>query len=141
MDLDILITGGKIITLDPSKPEAVAVGIKDDKIAFVEDSAQSLCKAIPVAKHIDLRGAVLLPGFIDTHVHLLSTGIYQLLGVDCTEVLTIVELLEHISKKVNAIHTGDWILGYGFDHEKIKERRYPTANELSEATPSSPVFV
>lgn len=141
MYLDILITGGKIITLDPNKPEAAAVGIKDDTIALVEDSAQSLHEAMPVAKHIDLRGAVLLPGFIDTHVHLLNTGIYQLLGVDCTVALTIAEVLEHISNKANAIHTGDWILGYGFDHEKIKERRYPTANELSEAAPYNPVFV
>lgn len=141
MDLDLLIAGGKVITMDPVRPTASAVGVKDGRIAFVGDSVYGLRDVMPGAEYIDLHGATLLPGFIDTHVHLLSTGINQLLGVDCTDALTLAEVLERVSRKASAVREGDWILGYGFDHAKVKERRYPTANELSEAAPRNPVAV
>ena len=84
VEFQLLLKGGNVITLDDRSPEAQAVGIgKDGRINWVGKDAEIPLQAGGDAEILDLHGATVLPGFIDTHVHLLATGIYDLL-VNCS---------------------------------------------------------
>jgi len=101
---------------------------------------EELLAAEAMSRH-DLRGATVIPGFFDTHVHLYSTGLNLLLGVDCGAPKSIKELQEVLAQKSAQVGPEDYILGYGFEQAKLSENRYPTAKELSEAVPNKPVII
>ena len=71
---DLVLTHGKIWTVDPDNPLVVAVAIRDERIVAV-GSSDSVGRLIgPETRVIDLKGRLVLPGFFDSHVHLLGGG-------------------------------------------------------------------
>ena len=71
---DLVLTGGTIWTVDPSRPEAEAVAIRRDRILAVGSSADVQALAGPATRVIDLKGRRVVPGFYDSHVHMLASG-------------------------------------------------------------------
>jgi predicted amidohydrolase YtcJ len=69
-----VITGGKVITMDPASPQAQAVAVRDGRILAVGREPDVLAAAGPGAAVVDAGGRSVLPGFIDPHNHLLSTA-------------------------------------------------------------------
>ena len=91
-------------------------------------------------KHVDLEGGLVLPGFIDTHVHVYGVGI-ALKRLDLRGVKSIEELKEKLAKKVEEVRRGEWIIGRGWDQENFKEKRFPTRWDLDEVSPHNPVIL
>jgi hypothetical protein len=89
---------------------------------------------------IDLKGNTVLPGFYDTHVHLVQTGL-NYLGLDLYNVTSLEELFYQIELKVKSKPAGSIIRGYHFDVTKIKEKRFPTRKELDRISPNNPVWI
>ncbi len=84
---DIVLTGGKVITVDEKFSIAQAVAIRGDRIVAVGTNQQINALAGPNTRRIDLRGRSLMPGFIDNHAHFMEEGAYwteelRLDGVD-----------------------------------------------------------
>ncbi|MEX3317043.1 amidohydrolase [Sulfitobacter sp. PS-8MA] len=75
MSADIVIHNGALITFDPAQPEASALAITGNKIAAVGSDAQVMALAGPKTKLIDAQGGTVLPGFIDSHVHLFGGSV------------------------------------------------------------------
>jgi len=71
---DLALVNGQVLTMEDQNPLAEGVLVRGSRIAFVGTSREVLERRSPQAEVIDLQGRALLPGFIDTHVHLISTG-------------------------------------------------------------------
>lgn len=130
---------GKIYTVNPKQPLAEAVLIEGNKIIFVgsnEEARKLLDKSTEV---IDLKGKLMLPGFIDDHVHFTSGGFY-LQGIDLRQAKSTAEFRE-ILKNYVAQHKGKWITGGNWDHEAWEVKDLPTKELIDDITGDTPVFV
>ncbi|ASJ09748.1 amidohydrolase [Thermococcus siculi] len=88
---------------------------------------------------IDLNGKTVLPGFIDSHLHLEELGM-ALETLDLRGVGSIVELKERVREYSERVRT-TWILGHGWDQELFEEKRWPTRWDLDEAVDDRPVML
>ena len=100
------------------------------------DKAKDLANLIDL-KVVDLKGKVVLPGFVDSHVHLDELGMY-LEMLDLRDVESIEDLKRKLSSYTGR---GKWILGHGWDQEKLKEKRFPTRWDLDDVIRDKPVML
>ena len=91
-------------------------------------------------KVIDLKGRTVLPGFSDTHVHLIMTGLrpQQLELKECEGLDDIIDRIRAWEKKTPGLQ---WICGWGVDDTKFKDKRMPYAADLDRAGVKRPVWV
>ena len=87
----------------------------------------------------NLHGGVVLPGFCDCHIHLLGYGML-LRTLDLSKVRSIEEIKVRVAITSSRASEDSWILGRGWDDEKLRDDRYPTRYDLDEAT-SHAVFL
>jgi predicted amidohydrolase YtcJ len=129
----------KIYTVSERQPYAEALIIEGNKILSV-GSEEEIKKLINKdTKVIDLQGKLMLPGFIDNHVHFISGGFY-LLGIDLRPANSTAEfkqILKNYAKKF----PGKWITGGYWDHEKWEVTDLPTKELIDEVVSDQPVFV
>ncbi|MBP7563113.1 MAG: amidohydrolase [Candidatus Cloacimonetes bacterium] len=88
-------------------------------------------------KQIDLKGACVLPGFIDTHTHSFEGGLYSK-GVDCSHVKDLSDLFNRL-KEANPI--SQMIFAWNLDENAITEKRFPTIEELDAVVPDLPLLL
>ena len=119
-------------------PFATAMLVDGDTIAWVgsEHAATSLQDDRMTV--VDLQGALITPGFVDSHAHITETGA-ALSSLDLTGASSLAELLDLVAKA--AAKTDGLIAGYGWDESSWPERRVPTAAELDAASGSRPVYL
>ncbi|MDR2110721.1 MAG: amidohydrolase family protein [Spirochaetaceae bacterium] len=138
---DAIFVNGNIYTLDDDKPRARALALW--KGEFLAAGDREDCEAFkgPGTRVIDLEGRTVLPGFNDTHCHLLSLRGQQLLQLDCSsgKVKSIDDILGIIKKAAETTPEGQWILGGSLDPAKLAEKRPPTRGELDTGSPRPPV--
>lgn len=137
---DLVLLNGNVITMDNRNPRAEAVAIRDGRIIFVGLSDEAKALIGERSKVIDLKGKTIVPGFIDTHIHLIGFG-FSLMWIDLRDVSSISELKEKVREKVRETGEGRWILGRGWDQEKFVERRYPNRWDLDEVAPNNPIVL
>jgi hypothetical protein len=130
---------GKIYTVNEKQAIAQSVVVEGNKITFV-GSNNEVKKLIDASTTvIDLKGKLMLPGFIDDHVHFISGGAY-LLGIDLRPANSTQEfrkiLKDYIEKYPNK-----WITGGYWDHEKWEKKDLPTKEMIDDISPNTPVFV
>lgn len=137
----LMFTGGVIRTMDPAAPRAEAVAVEGSRIAAAGTLEDVRSRAGP-AEQIDLRGGLLLPGFIDAHNHYLATG-ESMASVDVRypTVGSIENLVAAIAAAAEKTPPGQWIRAWGFDHAKYGARRLPSRWDLDGATTRHPVAV
>ncbi len=87
---------------------------------------------------VDLGGKPVLPGFIDSHLHLMNLGV-SLRNLSLGEVRSIENLKAKVKEQASKVKEGQWILGRGWDQESFREKRYPTRKDLDEAAPGRAV--
>ena len=134
MDVTALVlTNARVRTLYPGRPGATSVTIAGGRIAALDAPAQT------DARVVDCCGGVLLPGFVDPHVHLLAAAA-ALRSVDCSPraVRSIAEMQQMLAA---ARPTGadEWVRATGYDESALAERRHPTRWDLDAAVPDRPV--
>ncbi|TAK28723.1 MAG: amidohydrolase [Chloroflexota bacterium] len=138
MNTSLLLTGGQVITMDPGRPVAEAVLIEDGRCVFVGSAVDAQQKRRPSTGVVELGGKVLLPGFIDTHIHFMSTGLSRL-GPrlqDCTSVADVLSVLLRESARQPHI-----VRASGLDPDALAERRPPTREEIDEVIPDKLVYM
>jgi len=135
-----LYLGGEIYTVDPDRPYAEAVAVREGRIIAVGSAPE--CRSALGSEHepIDLRGRVLLPGFIDTHLH--PTGmVTYLMYPDLSKVTAIAGLQQQMSLSAREIPPPEWVVGLQFEDQNLKEPRLPTRHDLDAAIPDRPAIV
>jgi hypothetical protein len=137
-DAPLLLTGATVYTSWDAAPRRSAVLAVDGKIAFVGDETEAR-RLAPEVKGIDLGGAVVYPGFVDAHAHLMGLGLSRetldLRGKKKEEILKLVR--DAAGKSA----PGAWIRGRGWDQNLWPAKKFPTSAELTEAAPRNPVVL
>jgi predicted amidohydrolase YtcJ len=135
------LVGGRVRTLDPSLGLCEGVLVEDGEIVVVGSTAEVARVAgerrIPT---VDLGGQTVLPGPIDTHFHLVHTGL-DLSAIDLGKCTSVDEVLQLVESRVQSASPRQWILGRGLDEFKIREGRPPTARELDKVSKANPVYL
>ncbi|MGI6620537.1 MAG: amidohydrolase [Bacillota bacterium] len=114
----------------------------DGRIIYIGDYAECL-DAFPVGSKpeiVDLEGKTVLPGFIDSHIHLLGFAL-TLRDVPLADTRSIEEIKSRVSERAARTPEDGWILGRGWDQDVFAERRYPTRKDLDEVCGGRPVLL
>jgi predicted amidohydrolase YtcJ len=135
----LVILNGKVWTVDPAHPRTEAVAIAGDHVAAVGANDEIRKWIGPKTQTIDARGASVLPGFIDSHVHF-SSGGAEISGVQLRDAATPQEFARRIGEYARKIPKGEWITGGTWDHE-LWGGTPPTREWIDAVTPDNPVFV
>ena len=137
---DIIVAHGKVYTVDAKHPWAQAVAIRSGKIVAVGDDARIDKLRGPGTKVIDVGDRLVLPGFVDSHIHFFEGSIFldrvHLEGAGNT-----IEIRKRL-RDYAASHSGEgWIVGAGWDYAMFGEEKLPTKKDLDELFPDRPVFL
>lgn len=122
---------------------AEALAIADGKVLAAGSAAEIAALQGPGTKVVDLAGRVAVPGFNDAHMHLLPLGLAMgEVNLRPEEgVGSIDEILRRVAATAKTRKPGEWVVGRGYDHNELAERRHPTAEELDRAAPDNPVYI
>jgi predicted amidohydrolase YtcJ len=140
---DLILTNGKIITVDERFTIAQAVAVRGNQIVAVGTNQDVTRLAGAATRRIDLRGRSVIPGLIDNHMHVLRYGTTWKYEVRWDGVETRKEALELLRARTQAVKPGDWIyiLG-GWALEQFADDPKPfTRAELDKVAPNHPVFL
>lgn len=138
----ILYKGGTILTMDPSSPEVEAVGIFDDKVVAA-GALDDVLSALPASHQtFDLAGRTMIPGLNEAHNHMIGFG-EALNQINCIypAVESIEDIVAAVAERAATTPHGEWILGRGYDDNKLAERRHPNRQDLDRATTNHPVLI
>ena len=140
-DLTLAIVNGRVWTANPKQPWASAVAVSGDKIVVVGSSAEvsKLAKASPGARVIDAEGGLVVPGFIDAHVHFIDGG-FRLASVQLRDAKTPEEFIARIKAYAATVAPGTWITGGDWDHT-LWGGELPRRDWIDSVTPNNPVWV
>ncbi|MDA0179152.1 amidohydrolase [Solirubrobacter phytolaccae] len=130
MAADLAIVGARVRTLDPERPFARAVAVRGGTIVAVGDEVRAACDAR--TEVIDARGAALIPGLVDSHIHPFW-GAEVTRGVDLRGCASPAEALERLAA---AEPQRGWLFAWGLDYDVA-----PTPVEIGEACRGAAVFV
>ncbi|MEP6692326.1 MAG: amidohydrolase [Gemmatimonadaceae bacterium] len=135
----LAIVNARVWTGDAKRPWADAVAIHDDTIAAVGTSAEVRKMAGVGTRVIDAKGQMLVPGFIDAHVHFVSAG-FGLSSVQLRDAKTPAEFTARIKAFAATVPAATWIVNGDWDHEQWGGE-LPRASWLDSVTPNHPVWV
>lgn len=121
------------------EPFASALLIDDDRILWVGDDAGARVHYDIADAVVDLKGAFLAPGFVDSHIHATSTGL-TLTGLDLSGVRSAQELLDAVRARAQATK-GATVFGHGWDETSWSDPTLPTRTELDRAAWGSEVYL
>jgi predicted amidohydrolase YtcJ len=135
---DLLLFNGSIYTMDAANPKTSALLMIGGKVFYTGDDAKArdLAGFFGVRNIVDLKGAAVLPGLSDAHLHLE----FITLGLDAinAEQPTKADVLKDVSKMAAGKPAGSWITGFGYNHN-VWDGKPPTAADLDPVSPDHPV--
>lgn len=137
---DLIFMNGKVWTLNPQQPWADGVAVKNGRIAAVGSSREVSRWIGPNSRRIDLSGAMLLPGFIDSHTHFLEGG-FALQNIRLRDAAGRRDFVERIGAKARELEPGAWILNGDWDHQRFDPPELPRKEWIDGVTPHHPVCV
>ncbi len=137
---DLILTNGKIVTVDQNFTIGQAVAVSGDKILAVGTDKKIMRYAGDDTRIIDLIGKTVIPGIIESHLHPETASLSEL-EEEIPDVHTIDELLGWIKSQTGIKAKGEWIVFPKFFSTRLIELRQPTLAELDEIAPFHPVFL
>src|SRR5207253_7472488 len=135
---DLILHNGNIVTLEEKLPSASAIAIQGEKVLALGSNEEVLKMAGPKTKIIDLKKRTVVPGLIDTHIHIISGGL-GMKKVQLAEVTTIPELLDVMANHIreNNVPAGEWVVSSSDWYvNQLKENMFPTRWELDKVAPN-----
>jgi len=146
--VDTVLFNGKVITVDSEFSIAEAIAITDGRIALVGSDREIRELADPDTTLIDLDGQTVVPGFIDTHPHMIHVG-SGAANVILAEIESIADILRLIADRVATTPEGEWIRTSSIGNPRnvralpgaLQEHRWPTRHDLDKVAPDNPVYI
>jgi hypothetical protein len=126
--------------MNPIQPTAHALAINKNKIIKVGTNKEIDKLINENTRVLNFEGKTVVPGLIDTHIHIADYG-RCLMWLDLTTAQSISELRSLLKEKANQTPAGKWIVGRGWNQDKFKEKRMPTAADLDTVTPNNPAIL
>ncbi|MEW6258978.1 MAG: amidohydrolase [Thermodesulfobacteriota bacterium] len=144
--VDCIVYNGRIRTMDPLRPNAQALAISGGRFTAVgtDDEILPLQRQMPHCRKIDLRGRLVLPGFHESHIHLLDWALGRQ-QIDLQAMASLAEVLAavrtHIEDRVDARVRGGWVLGLGWNESRWPEKRMPLRQDLDRVCADRPILL
>lgn len=146
---DRIYTGGPILTMEDAQPRVEALATRNGRILAVGSRAEVMRLAGSKTELVDLAGKALLPGFVDSHGHVVGGGLQassaNLLAPpdgDVTDIPSLQRVLRQWQvDNADAVKRMGVIIGFGYDPAQMAEQRHPTAAELDEVSKDMPVYL
>ena len=135
---DLVVTGAKILTMDPALPRAEALAVRGDRLLAVGSSDDVLDLADAGTRRIDARGMTVTPGFIDAHSHPLFAE--EAVGVN-VNLRRIDDVKAALAGKAANTPPGHWVRGVMYDDTKFEDERPLDRRDIDDAVPNHPVYV
>lgn len=129
------------ILADPTRPEAPrpqAIAIFREHIAALGDDTALLALAGLETRVIDAGGRLVLPGFVDSHIHLYDEAMRRH-EVQLADARTLDEALARVAARAAGTPAGHWVLGRGWNHHAWGQLAMPTRHDLDRVAPDHPV--
>ena len=143
---DLVLRGGKIVTVDDDRPLAEALAVVGDTIAAVGSNQEIQPQVGPNTRVIDLQGALAIPGFIDAHAHFTGVG-EAARNLKLSTAKDWDDIVRTVGEAVKKTKPGAWILGRGWHQEKWSHppspnvEGFPLHEALSKVSPQNPVWL
>lgn len=138
--IDLVIINADIRTMDSQLPKAEAMVISNGRILAIGRRAEIEMFLSQATKTVDMEGRTILPGFIDTHAHLVGLG-SKIIHLDFGRATSIEEALQLVKERASELTKGELILGYNWDESHWKTPRYLTKEDLDPLSPNNPVIL
>lgn len=141
--MDLILINGKIYTMDEERNMFEAIAVKDDIIQKVGKTQEIISLKTDNTIVYDLKGKVVLPGFNDSHMHLLSYG-HSLKRIDLVGTNSIDDISNRIRRAIEekCIEKGEWINGRGWNQDYFRgEKRFPTRYDLDNISLDHPILI
>ncbi len=137
---ETVIKNANIITIDSHMPKASSLAISGGK--FIGIGNDTLCDSLigPETKVLDISGKTVLPGFIDSHIHVLNSGIRHVMAADC-DLPSIPLIQQALKNRIKETLPNGWIQGFKFDDTKTQERRFLFRSDLDSVSTDHPIMV
>ena len=139
-EAELVLWNGNVVTVDDAQPRARAVAIAGGRFLAVGSDADVLNLASARTKKVDLGGRTVVPGFIDGHAHVASSGNLHLKQVDC-DLRSIEAIVAALRERASKTKPGDWVLGFKYDDTKTAEGRPLSLADLDGVSRDHPVYV
>ncbi|MDW7668148.1 MAG: amidohydrolase [Bacillota bacterium] len=139
----MLFVNGKIYSLDDKNTEYEALAIEKNKIVDLGITEELVDKYSTENNIIDLQGKMLIPGFNDSHMHLLSYGFANLIKANLNNAKSIDEVIRIVKdfSKDKKKRLGNWIMGRGWNENNFKEKRILNRYDLDKISADEPIFL
>ncbi len=143
---DLVLTNGKIVTVETAMPEVQAIAIRADRIIALGSDAEVRRHVGPSSQVIDLQRQLVIPGFIEGHGHFTGVGESEL-QLKLMKTTSWNEIVAMVAEAVKTAKPGQWIYGRGWHQEKWTSRPnpavegFPTHASLDAVSPNNPVFL
>lgn len=143
---DLVLVGGRIVTMDASNPEVEALAARGQELVAVGSEKEIRRLIGPETEVVDLDGALAVPGLIDAHAHFFGVGRAKM-QLDLRAVADFDEIVTLVAAAVAEAEPGQWILGRGWHQEKWKRAPDPNVSglpyhdSLSAVSPENPVML
>lgn len=141
--MDTILVNGKVYTVDNKRSIKEAIAIKNGIIADIGTNEEILSLKNDNTEIIDLKGKLILPGFNDSHMHLVNLG-YTLSKVSLYGVSSLDEIGKRIYEYIeeNKLKKGTWIMGNGWNQDYFQdEKRFPTRYDLDKISTEYPIVI
>lgn len=138
--MNVIYINGDIITMNTKQVYVEAVVVEDGRILYAGDKKIALSYQTKDSEIIDLQGHCMLPGFIDGHSHFVSVAnslrLCDLSSATCFQ--DIIDLMKTFQKEH---HVNDWLIGTGYDHNFLMEKKHPDRHVLDEISKDLPIYI
>jgi predicted amidohydrolase YtcJ len=137
---DLAVVNAVVYTIDDRRPRAEAFAVKNGRIVAVGSTADIRTLSTPASRTLDAAGMTIVPGFIDAHCHPASSGLSELLEVDCN-LRNIAAIKAALRARAATLQAGEWVFGFKYDDTKLTDGRPLLRSDLDDACPNNPVRV
>jgi hypothetical protein len=143
---DLVLLGGKVVTVNAKKPTAEALAVRGDKIVAVGSDKEIAGLIGDATRVIRLKGQLAIPGFIEGHGHFVGLGQSKMM-LDLRGAKSWDDIVRQVEAAAAKAAAGTWIVGRGWHQEKWERKPepnvngYPTHAALSKVSPKNPVLL
>ncbi|MCG8459990.1 MAG: amidohydrolase family protein, partial [Holophagales bacterium] len=144
--VELVLTGGRIVTLDEARPEVEAVAVSNGRIHALGTAEEIAALVGDSTQVIELGGELVIPGFVESHAHFLGMG-DALLQLPLNQAASWAEVVAMVAEAASEAEPGQWIRGRGWHQDKWTDTPprvvdgFPTHDQLSEVAPENPVLL
>jgi predicted amidohydrolase YtcJ len=143
---DLVLTNGKIVTMDPERPQAEAIAVSGSTIRAVGSRREIQRYVGPNTRVVDLQGQLAIPGFIEGHGHFMGLGQAKM-QLDLTTAKSWDDIVAMVAEAARRAKPGEWIQGRGWHQEKWSRVPQPNVEgiplhqSLDRVSPNHPVYL